>query len=302
MIFILGFLVAGLLTLLFLPAFGRRATRLAQRRLEMVMPLSMEEIVAERDQLRAEFAAEHRRVEQRAEAIETRHALALGELGRRDSLIGSLEAELADTKRAAIEAHIRLEHASRETREAQAELAAVSKEAFDALGVAERRTEALAALQRRYSDADAAANDLAHTVVTLEARVAELETQLTEATREVDELRAAHDELAGAAGQAHLKQQLEAVSGQKDVLEAALETAREEYRALRLQLAAREDASRTAASPAEAEETALLRRAIGDIGADVVRLAAALEREAPAVAPALAERVRELQASAGRLG
>ena len=86
------------------------------------------------------------------------------------------------------------------------------------------------------------------------------------------------------------------------MLEAALETAREEYRALRLQLAAREDASRTAASPAEAEETALLRRAIGDIGADVVRLAAALEREAPAVAPALAERVRELQASAGRLG
>ena len=137
MIFILGFLVAGLLTLLFLPAYGRRATRLAQRRLEMVMPLSMEEIVAERDQLRAEFAAEHRRVEQRAEAIETRHALALGELGRRDSLIGSLEAELADTKRAAIEAHIRLEHASRETREAQAELAAVSKEAFDALGVAD---------------------------------------------------------------------------------------------------------------------------------------------------------------------
>lgn len=302
MIFILGFLVAGLLTLLFLPSYGRRATRLAQRRLEMVMPLSMEEIVAERDQLRAEFAAEHRRVEQRAETIEARHALVLGELGRRDSLIASLEAELADTKRASIEAQIRLEQASRETREAQAELAAVSKEAFDALGVAERRSETLALLQRRYSDSDSLANDRAQTVIALEARVAELEAQLTEATRELDELRAAHDELAGAAGQAHLKQQLADVSGQKDVLEAALETAREEYRALRLQLAGREETLRAVPTQAEAEETALLRRAIGDIGADVVRLAAALEREAPAGAPALAERVRELQASAGRMG
>ena len=56
MIFALGFLVAALFGLLFLPAVQRRAARLAGRRLEMLLPLSMEEIVAERDQLRAEFA------------------------------------------------------------------------------------------------------------------------------------------------------------------------------------------------------------------------------------------------------
>src|SRR5579875_3178546 len=128
MIFTLGFLVAGFLILLFLPAYGRRATRLAQRRLEMVLPLSMEEIVAERDQLRAEFATEHRRIEQRAEAIEAKHATVLGELGRREARVAALEIELAETKRAALDARIRLETAARETREAQAELAAVVKE------------------------------------------------------------------------------------------------------------------------------------------------------------------------------
>ncbi|HEY8578608.1 MAG TPA: hypothetical protein VIL72_01885, partial [Beijerinckiaceae bacterium] len=70
MIFALGFLSAGLLSLLFLPAFWRRAMRLSRRRLEMQMPLSMDEIVAERDQLRAEFAAERRRLEQAHEALQ----------------------------------------------------------------------------------------------------------------------------------------------------------------------------------------------------------------------------------------
>ncbi len=68
MIFMLGALSAGLLALLMLPAFWRRALRLTRRRLEMLMPLSMDEVVAERDLLRAEFAAEHRRLEQRMEA------------------------------------------------------------------------------------------------------------------------------------------------------------------------------------------------------------------------------------------
>ena len=60
MIFMLGALSAGLLALLMLPAFWRRALRLTRRRLEMLMPLSMDEVVAERDLLRAEFAADKR--------------------------------------------------------------------------------------------------------------------------------------------------------------------------------------------------------------------------------------------------
>ena len=51
MYFALGFLVAGLLTLLFLPAFWRRAMRLSMRRLQMLAPMSMQEVIAERDRL-----------------------------------------------------------------------------------------------------------------------------------------------------------------------------------------------------------------------------------------------------------
>ncbi len=74
MIFALGFLVAGLVALAFAPAFWRRANRLTRRQLEMQIPLSVQEILAERDQLRAEFAVERCRLEQRTEHLDERHA------------------------------------------------------------------------------------------------------------------------------------------------------------------------------------------------------------------------------------
>ena len=90
MYFGLGFLVSGLLSLLFLPAFWRRAVRLSKRRVEMQMPLSMTEIVAERDQLRAEHALEQRRIEQKYAAVTQARAEDLGELGRRATQIVAL--------------------------------------------------------------------------------------------------------------------------------------------------------------------------------------------------------------------
>src|SRR4051794_40724979 len=98
MIFALGFFVAGLLALLFLPAVQRRAARLAARRLEMQLPLSMEEIVAERDQLRAEFAVERRRVEQKLEAAGEAAAEHMGEIGRHAATINDLTGQLSTTR------------------------------------------------------------------------------------------------------------------------------------------------------------------------------------------------------------
>jgi len=76
----------------------RRAARLAARRLEMQLPLSMEEIVAERDQLRAEFAVERRRIEQKLEAGGAIAAGHMSEIGRQTETINGLNADLADTR------------------------------------------------------------------------------------------------------------------------------------------------------------------------------------------------------------
>ena len=83
MIFALGFLLAGLLALAIAPAFWRRALRLSTRRLEMLLPLSSREIAAERDLLRAEFAVDRRKFEQKAETLNAIRVADMAELGRR---------------------------------------------------------------------------------------------------------------------------------------------------------------------------------------------------------------------------
>ena len=118
MIFALGFLVAGLLALLVLPAFWRRAMRLSQRRLEMLMPLSMAEVFAERDQLRAQAAVEQRRLERKIEALTQDRAGHMSEIGRRAGVIADLRAGLAG-----VEAALRAKEA--ELRDTWAELGAL---------------------------------------------------------------------------------------------------------------------------------------------------------------------------------
>ena len=57
----LGFLTASLLALVIIPLIHDRAVRLTLRRINAAMPLSIEEIQNEKDQLRAEFAMSTRR-------------------------------------------------------------------------------------------------------------------------------------------------------------------------------------------------------------------------------------------------
>ncbi len=58
MYFGIGFLVAALFGLLFIPPVHNRAVRLTMKRLEASTPLSITEIRADKDQLRAKFAVD----------------------------------------------------------------------------------------------------------------------------------------------------------------------------------------------------------------------------------------------------
>src|SRR3954463_8104019 len=95
MIFALGFLAAALLALLIIPAVNARAERLARRRAEALFPMSISELSAEKDHLRAEFAVLQRRIERKAEdALAVKHQ-SMEELGRRALRIDALESDLA---------------------------------------------------------------------------------------------------------------------------------------------------------------------------------------------------------------
>ena len=98
MYFGIGFLVATLLGLLFIPLVHNRAVRLTMRRLEASTPMSITEIRADKDQLRAEFAMSTRRIEMRIEKLQAQTTTQLADLGKKTDAINQLKKELAETK------------------------------------------------------------------------------------------------------------------------------------------------------------------------------------------------------------
>jgi chromosome segregation ATPase len=96
MYFGIGFLVAALLGLLFVPLVHNRAVRLTMRRLEAATPLSIAEIRADKDQLRAEFAMSTRRLEMSVAQMKTKATTQLAELGKKSDAINQLKKELGE--------------------------------------------------------------------------------------------------------------------------------------------------------------------------------------------------------------
>src|SRR5262249_34365924 len=113
MYFGIGFLTASLIGLIIIPLVHNRATRLTVRRLEAATPLSMAEIQADKDQLRAEFAISTRRLELTVDQLKARSTSQLRELSKKSEAIALLRQEL-DHKSAAM---VGLEERERTLRE-----------------------------------------------------------------------------------------------------------------------------------------------------------------------------------------
>src|SRR5881394_4037287 len=92
----IGFLVASLLVIGFIPLVHHRAVRLTMKRLEAVTPMSMAEIQADKDQLRAEFAMSTRRLEMSVDQLKARTTNQLAEIGKKSEAIGRLKLELGE--------------------------------------------------------------------------------------------------------------------------------------------------------------------------------------------------------------
>src|SRR6202049_1602980 len=129
----IGFLVAGLLVIGVIPLVHARAERLTTRRMEALTPLSMAEIQADKDQLRAECAMSTRRLEMSVEQLKAKTTSQLTEIGKKSDAIGRLKLELGE-KTAALFA---LEAKERQLMDELESLRAKVKAKDDALAQAE---------------------------------------------------------------------------------------------------------------------------------------------------------------------
>lgn len=93
--FVLGVLLASLVALIIMPAVWKRAVRLTKRRIEAATPITMAEFRADKDQLRAEFALQTRKLEMAVETLRARLAEQLADASQQGVDIGLLNAERA---------------------------------------------------------------------------------------------------------------------------------------------------------------------------------------------------------------
>jgi hypothetical protein len=93
MLIALGFLSACLLGLIIFPAFWRRAVRLTTARLKEHLPLTEDEIIADKDRLRAEYAIQVHQLETQVERAMLDRSRMVIEINRRDATISDLEQE-----------------------------------------------------------------------------------------------------------------------------------------------------------------------------------------------------------------
>ena len=181
MFFAGGFLVAGLLALALISSVHHRAVRLTQRRLQDSMPVSVTEIQADRDKLRAKFAMSARRLEMTVEQLEAKVTNQQGEIARKSEAIARLKAQLGEKDGLADELGTKLKSLSIENREGEQGYAVQS-------AAAEATAQALAAREAGLAKAARDINELALTGETQKVEIALLKTQIEQFRSRISEL------------------------------------------------------------------------------------------------------------------
>ncbi len=181
--FALGFLSAALLAIMVAPAIWRRAVVLTRKRIESSVPLTLNEIQADKDQLRAEFAMSTRRLEMSLEELKDKAADQMIEVNRkRDEM-----ADLSDEFQAKSETVTELETKGAELRANLVKQEEQLANTRDILRNAEQRLEQraseLEALELRYQQSTANSAGQQIELVAKETQMANLKDKVDDAGR-----------------------------------------------------------------------------------------------------------------------
>jgi chromosome segregation ATPase len=180
----IGFLLSMLCGLAIVPLVHNRAVRLTTRRLEAATPLSMAEIQADKDQLRAEFAMSARRLEMSVDQLKNKTTSQLAELGKKSDAINRMKIELGE-KNATIFALEAREKAVKEQLRATEEEFNTKTEALREAEIAlSNKQGELAKINSELSDRSMMAESRQVELVAVRAQIEELKNRVGDAEKE----------------------------------------------------------------------------------------------------------------------
>ncbi|MCC5779090.1 hypothetical protein H7H48_08510 [Nitratireductor sp. B36] len=194
LLILLGFFIAGFLALALAPLVWRRAVRLTTKRIEASMPLSTNELEAEKDRLRASHAMAARRLEMNIESLNAKTSSQLVEIAR----LSDEARQLAEDRDAQDKVIAELRSETEKQRTALAENAEVismlETKLEEALSELEVRGSALTELNDRYEEERLLASSRQIEMVARETELRKVEDDLAELRRDrKDAVRAARE-------------------------------------------------------------------------------------------------------------
>src|SRR5438093_259820 len=206
----IGFLVSMLFGLMIVPLVHNRAVRLTTKRMEAATPLSMAEIQADKDQLRAEFAMSARRLEMNVEQLKNKTTSQLAELGKKSDAINRMKIELGEknatifsleAREKAVKEQLRateeefaaktelLRNGEAALTDKQAELARINHELNDRAMTADSRQVELVTVRTQIEQLKGRVGDAEKEFSTTQARLAQERAESERATHELSEAR-----------------------------------------------------------------------------------------------------------------
>ncbi|MBL4758974.1 MAG: hypothetical protein JKY32_15490 [Rhizobiales bacterium] len=294
MLVALGFLVASLFALMLSPFLWRRAVRLTTRRIQGTTPLSMSDIQADKDQLRAEFAMSTRKLEMNVDNLKQRTNNQLLDISKHTSQVNDLTAELKE-KSDLIVAHednineysnklLRSEDEARNLlksfkeatvnlRQARDDMDDASRQSTDARTIIDEQKVELAALKTRLAAQEQSTFELTAERDNLTNEVNIAADRFKSMDSDLDALKLTADDRGN---------RLEKLTRESSGATAAHESAQKELVELRTEVTELRQQAQNGWDE-ERMENAILRERLNDVSAEVARMALAFEGSAPEI-------------------
>jgi chromosome segregation ATPase len=192
----IGFLVSMLFGLMIVPLVHNRAVRLTTKRMEAATPLSMAEIQADKDQLRAEFAMSARRLEMSVEQLKNKTTSQLAELGKKTDAINRMKVELGEKNATIFSLEAREKAVKEQLRATEEEFAAKTELLRNAEHALAERQAALTKLTSDLNDRSVTAESRQVELVAVRTQIEELKGRVSEAEKEYSstQARLAHEQ------------------------------------------------------------------------------------------------------------
>ena len=188
MLFGAGFLTAAVLGMFVANAVWRRAVRLTTKRIQAAMPVSLADIKADRDQLRAEFALSTRKLEMAVDDLKKRTQVQLVDIGKKNEQIRILIEEVKTRS----EQQRQFEGREQELRAiiltTESQLGTTMRDLRSAEKAVEKATESLALRERELADTKASSDERRVELAALQTNLARVEDELGEVRRVRDRI------------------------------------------------------------------------------------------------------------------